>query len=88
MERIFGSLTMVLALLMIGIGFPLQIIKHYKEKRCGISFLLVVLPIGVYALRLAYGLTIRSWYIAIPDLMGTVLSFVMLVQFFLYRKKP
>lgn len=87
MESIFGSLTLILSLAAALIGFPSQIRKNHKEKRCGISFLLIVLPMAVFISRAIYAVSISSWYIAIPDFLGIVLMLVLLMQFILYRKK-
>lgn len=87
MEAIFGSITMFLSLAAALIGFPSQIRKNYSEKRCGISFPLIVLPLAVFVSRAIYASSIGSWYIAIPDFLGIVLMLVLLVQFIMYRRK-
>jgi len=85
MEHIFGSLTMVLAISMVVMGLPSQIIKIYKSKKCGLSFLMVVLPLLVYSSRVGYAITIHSWYILIPDVLGVIFSTILLVQYRLYK---
>lgn len=85
--RILGTVSMVLAVTMVTIGIPLQIRKNYREKRSGQPVMLTLLIFGAYISRLLYAVSIRAWYIAVPDTLGVALSAVMLVQFLQYRSK-
>jgi hypothetical protein len=87
MENLLGTITMILAITMVVIALPSQIKKNYGEKRCGLAFLMVLLPLGVYASRTCYAVLIKSWYIAIPDSLGVIFSLILLIQFFLYRRQ-
>lgn len=87
MKDFFGSLTLVLAMAMTLFAIPSQVLKNFKDKRCELSFLMIFLPLSVYASRICYSITIRSWYILIPDSLGLVSVVVLMWQFFAYRKK-
>ena len=86
MVNLFGSITMFLAIIMVVIAFPSQIKKNHKEKKCGFSFLMVILPLAIYVSRTIYSVMIKSWYIMIPDILGILVSSILLVQFFWYRR--
>jgi len=85
MKEIFGSLTLVFAVIMIFIGLTSQIYKNYLEKKSGMSFLMILLPLFVYFFRGGYSITIRSWYILIPDTFGLIFSVILLIQYFMYK---
>lgn len=85
MEIFFGNMTLVLAVAMVFVGLTGQIRKNYREKKCGMSFWLIVLALGVYTSRVGYAITINSLYIFIPDAFGVLFSIVLTIQFFLYR---
>ena len=86
MEQIFGSLTLILAVSMVVIALPSQIIKNYREQKCGLSFLMTALPLSVYVVRACYAVAIKSWYILIPDSLGVLFSVVLVYQY-LKKKK-
>ena len=80
MEKIFGTVTLVLAVSMVLFALPSQIKKQHYEKKAGLSWLMVLLAPSVFASRVCYGLAIKSWYILIPDALGVLFSIVLLVQ--------
>jgi len=84
MKEIFGKSTLILALLMVFLGLTSQVLKNHQEQECGLSFLMVVLPLGVYFSRAAYAYLIKSWYIFVPDLIGVILSVILLWQYICY----
>lgn len=86
MEHIFGGLTLALAVAMVALALPSQIQKNRSEGRCGVSFLMAILPLGVYVSRLVYALLIGSYYIAIPDAVGAVFAGIIFGQYFWYRR--
>lgn len=86
MEQAFGFLTMALAVAMVVIALPSQIIKNRKMKKCGLSFLMVTLPLSVYISRACYALLIKSWYILVPDLLGVLFSAILLFQYYYWNK--
>ncbi len=86
MENFLGSSTMILATLMVLIAIPSQVIKNHKTKRCEFSLPMVVLPLLVYVSRSAYSLTIKSYFIFVPDAIGLILFVIILWQYIKYKK--
>jgi len=86
LENFWGTVTLVMAMAMIFVGFPSQLIKHYREKRCGLTMPLILIPLSLYFARINYCVLIKSWYILIPDVCGALLMSIGLVQYFLYRR--
>ncbi|MFA6270676.1 MAG: hypothetical protein WC657_05735 [Candidatus Paceibacterota bacterium] len=71
---------------MIFIGLSAQIRKNKAEGRCGQPFELVLLGFAVFLSRALYALSIGAWFILISDVAGTVLSGIILRQYFKYKK--
>lgn len=86
METIFGNTMMVLSITMVVIGLPRQILKNRHEGRCGQDLFMILLPFGVWISRIGYAITIHSWYLLVPDLIGALLSCILLSQYWSYRK--
>lgn len=86
MEQIFGMMTTILGILMVALALPSQIKKNHNEGRCGLSLLMVALPLSVYVSRALYAITIHSLYILIPDALGIVFSVMIAIQYYHYRK--
>jgi hypothetical protein len=87
MERIFGMSTLVLCLAAAFIGVPSLIIKYYREKRCGMTLVNILIVLGMLISRTTYALTIGANYIAFPDALGVVLFLILLWQYFIYHPK-
>ncbi|MFA5888759.1 MAG: hypothetical protein WC857_00795 [Candidatus Paceibacterota bacterium] len=83
----FGRLTMILSILMVLVGLTNQVRKNYKEKRAGNPLSLAILATSVYFSRASYALTISSFYILVPDMIGVLLGGVAVYQHFHYRKQ-
>ncbi len=88
--HLFGSTAMVCAIAMALVGLPLQIKKNRLERDCGQPFVLISLAFGVYFFRALYALSISSWYILIPDSIGTFCSAILLHQWYRYvfKRRP
>jgi hypothetical protein len=86
MEKFFGILTLVLAVSMVAIALPSQIVKNYKLKKSGLSIWMVLLPLSVYISRSVYSFMIESYYIFIPDILGVIFSLILLWQYIKYIK--
>lgn len=86
LQSFLGSSTMILASLMVLIAVPSQVIKNYKEKKCEFSFLMVILPLLVYISRSGYSLSIKSYFIFIPDIIGLIFFIIILWQYIKYKK--
>ena len=80
MEHVIGFTTMILAMAIAIIALPAQILKNHREKRVGISWWVIVLAFGVYASRALYGFVIGSYYIMLPDFLGTFFSAILAFQ--------
>ncbi len=87
MDHLLGTITMVLAITMVVVGVPAQVRKNHKERRCGMPLMLSILVFSVYVSRTLYALSIGAYYIVVPDLIGVVLSAIMLVQHHQFRKQ-
>lgn len=86
MEDIFGTLTMIFAITLVVIALPSQIRKNMRDKKSGLTFWMIVIPLGMFSMRASYAITIKSWYLVIPDSVGATLWVVILIQYFIYRK--
>lgn len=86
MDHVLGTITMVLAITMVVVGVPAQVRKNHKERRCGMPLMLSILVFSVYVSRTLYALSIEAFYIVIPDVIGAVLSAVMLYQHHQFRE--
>lgn len=86
MSNFLGSLTLLLGIVMVCVGLTRQVIKNHRERRCGIDVWFTLLILLVYISRMSYAFTIHSYYIVIPDAIGTILCTVLLGQFFKFRK--
>jgi len=80
MEHIMGTITMLLATALATIALPSQILKNHRDKKVGITLWMTMLVLGVYTSRATYSLLIGSYYIMIPDIIGTISSSIILFQ--------
>ncbi|MDD3531172.1 MAG: hypothetical protein PHV99_01075 [Candidatus Pacebacteria bacterium] len=78
--HLVGVVTMILAGAMALIALPRQIVKNHRDNRVGIDWWIIVLSFGVYASRALYGFLIGSYFIMVPDILGTIFSSVLLYQ--------
>ena len=76
-QNIFGSLTLLFGVLAGVFGLSSQALKNYKEKKCGMPLSLMILVLGVYLSRSGYAISIASYYILIPDVIGTFASIIL-----------
>jgi len=86
MADVFGILTLVFSITLVAIALPGQIRKNIREKKSGMTFWMIAIPLGMFSMRASYALTIKSWYLVIPDFIGSALWVVILAQYFVYRK--
>ncbi len=87
MENIFGILAALSSISLNVIGMPSQILKHYREKKVGLTSLFVIMAFSNHVFWLAYGISISSPYIIATQCVGLVLSSVIFWQkFVLYTK--
>lgn len=88
LKEFSGLATLIFGISMVLLGLTAQVLKNRKEKRCGNPLILALLALSVYISRAIHALTIKSYYIMIPDAIGIMLSVVMVSQFIRYRKRP
>ncbi len=86
MEHIFGVLTLIFSILLVFIALPSQIRKNKRDRKSGLTFWMVVIPLCMFSMRASYAVTIKAWYLVTPDFIGALLWVVILVQYFIYRK--
>ncbi|MBI2057909.1 MAG: hypothetical protein HYT63_02920 [Candidatus Yanofskybacteria bacterium] len=86
LENFFGTLTLIFGVLLVTVGLTAQVVKNYREKRCGNPILLLILVAFANVSRIGYAVTLGSWYLLIPDVLGSILLVLNLYQFFHYRK--
>ena len=86
-QQVLGILTLIFGLSIVFLGLPLQIIKNYKDKRCGVPFLFPILAFGLHLTRGLYAWLISEPYIMIPDIAGLVMNIVLFSQYFIYLKQ-
>ena len=85
---IIGILAAIASLTIIVLGIPAQIIKNYRRKSCdGLDPLLIYSACVAYTLWSLYGWTKPDWFLVVSQTPGCVLAFIILFQFFYYRKK-
>jgi len=84
-QKTFGTLTLVLGTMMTVIGFPTQIWKTMIEQHCGMHWLLIVLPLTIFIVRIPYSVGKRAWALILPDTIGLIFCTVLLWQLLHYN---
>ncbi|MEK7613427.1 MAG: hypothetical protein AAB439_00945 [Patescibacteria group bacterium] len=85
-EVVLGYALMFMSLLVVFFAFPSQVWKNHKDKKFGISLILVLFGIGIYSLRIPYTFIREDYFILIPDIFGLLVHLILIYQFFLYRR--
>ena len=80
-------LTVMLSLVVTGLGLTAQVRKNYKRKSCeGLSsFYFFVLAIS-YSFWSIYGVLQHDLVLIIPMTLGMLMSWVVVSQLFLYKR--
>lgn len=87
-HEIAGIIVLLSATGMASIALPMQIRENYRKKKVGLHWLLVLLATITYTGRAIFALTGINgviWYIFIPDMIGSVASFIIIYQMIRYR---
>lgn len=80
-------LTVILSLIVTGLGLTSQVIKNYLRKSMeGLSFFYFFILAVSYSFWSIYGFSQRDLVLIIPMTLGTIVSWVVVVQFFVYKK--
>lgn len=85
---IVGIITIVLSLVVTGLGLSSQVKKNAKRKSTtGLSFFYFFILAISYSFWVIYGITLDDLVLIIPMSMGALMSWVVVLQFFLYRNQ-
>jgi uncharacterized protein with PQ loop repeat len=69
-------------------GLPSQLLKNYRNKSVeGVSLFMSIMLVFVFLSWVLYALAKNDYYILISNTPGFIGSLVLVVQFYLYRKK-
>ena len=80
-----GIVVFVLSLSMVFYAMPKQILKNYREGKCGLTLAFILLPMAIQAARAIFAYNkgfSGAWYIYTPDTAGTIVASVLLLQYF------
>ncbi|MEK7185043.1 MAG: SemiSWEET family transporter [Patescibacteria group bacterium] len=81
-----GIITVILSLTVTGLGLTSQVRKNRKRKSMeGLSFFYFSILAISYSFWVLYGIVLRDWILIIPMSIGAIMSWVMVVQFFIYK---
>ncbi len=86
METIFGFLAMTSGLLTFVVGLSAQALKQYREKRCGISIVFAGLGTATCVMRIGYFALAGAYWTIPPDVIGLMISAVILYQYGAYER--
>ncbi len=82
-----GYIAAGVSLLLVFVGFPKQIFKNYQRKSCdGIDLTLAVSAFAAYTTWGVYGWSVGDKFLIWSQTPGAILSLILLVQFYLYRR--
>lgn len=83
-----GIITIVLSLIVTGLGLTAQVRKNYQRKSMeGLSFFYFTILAVSYTFWVIYGVVLQDWVLIIPMSVGSVMSWVVVGQFYLFRNK-
>lgn len=86
-----GIVTVALSLIVTGLGLTSQVRKNNRRKSMeGLSFFYFAILAVSYTFWVIYGMVLQDWVLIIPMSVGSVMSWVVVGQFYLFRntKKP
>ncbi len=85
---ILGTMATIGSLAIVFLGLPAQIIKNYQNKSTsGLAPLLFYLAFYVYTAWCLYGWFKPDWFLVVAQTPGSLLSLILLIQFFWYGRK-
>lgn len=79
-----GEITLFVGIGMVTMGFPFQIFKNWREHECGIDPVLITVALVLYVVRIPYQMSVRAWYLLPSDVLGLLLSSVLVWQYLNY----
>jgi uncharacterized protein with PQ loop repeat len=81
-----GIITIVISLIVTGLGLTAQVRKNHKRKSMeGLSlFYFSVLAVS-YSFWVVYGISQRDFVLIIPMCIGSIMSWIVVIQFYVYK---
>ena len=87
-SEVLGTFATITSLVFMAMGLPVQIFKINKAKSTnGISLFTQCTLFLTTMSWCVYSLKIANWYILIANAPGALFAFIILCQFWMYRKK-
>ncbi|MFO0719065.1 MAG: SemiSWEET family transporter [Candidatus Paceibacterota bacterium] len=84
--NIIGIITVVLSLIVTGLGLSSQVRKNRNRKSMeGLSFFYFFVLAISYTFWVIYGIVLKDPVLIIPMSIGAVMSWVVVIQFFIYK---
>ncbi|MFA7193853.1 MAG: SemiSWEET family transporter [Candidatus Paceibacterota bacterium] len=81
-----GIITVILSLVVTGLGLSSQVKKNKQRKSMeGLSFFYFFILAISYSFWVIYGIVLKDLVIIIPMSIGSIMSWVVVVQFFVYK---
>lgn len=81
-------ITVLLSLIVTGLGLTSQVRKNFSRKSMeGLSFFYFFILAISYTFWSTYGFLQQDLVLIIPMTLGAIMSWVVVVQFYLYRSK-
>lgn len=87
MEHVFGFLAMTLGMMTFIFGLTAQAVKQYREKRCGLSIVFAGFGTITLAIRIVYFYLSGAYWTIPPDVVGLVISVVIIYQYGRYEQR-
>ena len=89
MKATVEIIASIVTLILIFLGLPSQILKIYKKQSMdGISLFFFSVSFLTWMSWCFYGYISNSLFMAIAQGLGGVMTAIILIQFFIYRKNP
>ncbi len=81
-----GIITVLLSLMVTGLGLRAQAMKNKKRRNMeGLSFFYFFLLSISYSFWVIYGIVLKDWVLIIPMSIGALMSWLIVLQFFIYK---
>ena len=86
--NILGWIALIITVVYTAGGLPVQVRKNIADRStAGLSFFMVVLLFMTFCSWVAYAVARRDWYIGVANSVGAVSALIILIQFYLYRRR-
>ena len=86
--NILGWSALSITIIYASFGIFTQVIQNFKRKSTsGLSLVMIILSFITFFIWFLYGVMKPDFYISIPNLIGSIITAMILVQFWIYRKK-